>query len=162
MRILSLDQASIKTAWSFFLDKELKDYDLINISKIKDKTQRFDKMLSSIINIINKYKPDIVVFEDVSLQTNVSTLVVLSRIQGCIISECIKNNILYCIYKPSTWRKILNFKQGRGIARKELKQQAIDFIRTKFDITNINDDIAESICIGLAFIIKDDFKERLK
>lgn len=162
MRILSLDQASIKTAWSFFLDKELKGYDLINISKIKDKTQRFDKMLSSIINIINKYKPDIVVFEDVSLQTNVSTLVVLSRIQGCIISECIKNNISYYIYKPTTWRKILNFKQGRGVARKELKQQAIDFIRAKFDITNINDDIAESICIGLAFIIKDDFKERLK
>lgn len=171
MRILAFDQASIKTAWSFFSNSTLVAYNLINLqtkSRVKDKKdrgkeneQRFLKMLQEIQNTIIKNKPDIIIFEDVSLQTNVSVLVKLARIQGCIITECIRNKIPYIIYKPSEWRKVLNFKQGRGVPRNDLKKQAISFVTDRYEIDNLNDDIAEAICIGLA-CIKDkynNFKE---
>lgn len=116
-------------------------------------------MCESIQKVIQEKQPDIVVFEDVSLQTNVATLTVLARLQGCIISECIRLNIPFAIYKPTIWRKILDFKQGRGVLRQELKQQALDYVKTKYhDLVNcdsVNDDIAEAICIGSAYINKN-------
>ena len=160
MKILAFDQASIKTAWSFFYNSDLVEYDLIHV-KNEDNDLKFIEMLAEICKVINDKKPDVLIFEDVSLQTNVSTLVQLSRIQGCIISECIRQGICYYIYKPSEWRKILKFTQGRGVKRKQLKQQAIDYVSKTFNIHNVGDDLSEAICIGLAHIQErnNDFKE---
>ena len=157
MNILSFDQASVKTAWSFFTDLELCEYSLIHI-KEKDKDKRFNLMCKEIQKIIQTKNPNLVVFEDVSLQTNVTTLTVLARLQGCIISECLRLDIPFVIYKPTAWRKILNFQQGRGVGRQELKKQALDYIEMNYDLVNrdlINDDIAEAICIGSAYIKKN-------
>lgn len=155
MNILSFDQASVKTAWSFFTNYDLKEYSLIHI-KEKDKNKKFDMMCKEIQKVIQNQQPDLIVFEDVSLQTNVATLTILARLQGCIIAECLRLNIPFIIYKPSAWRKILGFQQGRGVARKELKQQALNYVNKKYhdliDYDSINDDIAESICIGSAYI----------
>lgn len=158
MKILSFDQASVKTAWSFFTNSDLMEYSLIHI-KEKDKDNRFNLMCKSIQKVIQDKQPDIIIFEDVSLQTNVTTLTVLARLQGCIISECIRLNIPFVIFKPTTWRKILGFNQGRGIPRKELKQQALNYAKNKYHglvtCDLVNDDIAEAICIGSAYINKN-------
>jgi len=40
----------------------------------------------------------------------------------------------------------LKIKQGRGIKRNDLKPQDIKYIKDKYNI-NVNDDIADAICI---------------
>lgn len=52
---------------------------------------------------------------------------------------------------PTVWRKSLNFKQGRNIKREKLKEQAIDYINEHLNLhlSKADDDIADSICIGL-------------
>lgn len=108
-------------------------------------------MCTSLNNLIATISPDHVVFEDVSLQTNAATLTTLARIQGAIIQSLLTCKISYSIYKPSSWRKILCFNQGRGIARKELKKQAINYVKNIFNI-DTKEDICEAICIGQAYI----------
>lgn len=108
-------------------------------------------MCSAIHELIQDNSPDYVVLEDVALQTNPSTLTTLARIQGAIIQSLLIYKIPYNIYKPSSWRKVLCFSQGRGIARKELKKQAIQYVKDKFNI-DAKEDICEAICIGQAYI----------
>ena len=58
--------------------------------------------------IINNM-PDYVIFEGVSLQTNVSTLLLLAQIQGAIMQTCVMNNIPFIVYNASVFRQILSF-----------------------------------------------------
>lgn len=131
---------------------------MINLKKVKDKSERFNQMAKSIYDYIVYEKPDIVVFEDVSLQTNVSTLLLLAQVQGVIMQSCIINSIPYKLYKSTSWRKIHGFTQGQHIVRKQLKQQAVDFVKNKYDI-DVKDDIADAICIGEAYI-KENLEDK--
>ena len=151
MRILSIDQSSVKTGYAVYEDNKLIKFDIINLSKTKDLQYRFNSMCQELHKLIQFINPDYVVFEDVSLQNNPSTLTKLARIQGAIIQSLLIYKIPYSIYKPSSWRKILCFNQGRGVARKELKQQAFKYVKDKFNIET-KEDICEAICIGFAFI----------
>ena len=94
---------------------------------------------------------DYVVFEDVSLQTNVSTLILLAQIQGAIMQTCVMNNIPFIVYKPTQWRKVLKFNQGKNVKRPELKQQAKDYVYNKYGL-KLKEDLCDAICIGEAFI----------
>lgn len=109
-------------------------------------------MLKSIGKYILNSNADYVVFEDISLQTNVSTLLLLARIQGSIIQTCINNDIPYRTIKPTTWRKILGFRQGKDVKRANLKQQAVDYVEQKYNL-RVKDDVADAICLGEACIL---------
>ena len=63
----------------------------------------------------------------------------------------IKVNYLY----PSQWRKVCGIKQGRGVQRQTLKQYDIEWAQKTFNINlKGNDDIADAIGIGYAYINK--------
>lgn len=129
---------------------------MINLNKNKDTTSRFQEMTEKIEKWIENENPDIVIFEDVSLQSNISSLLLLARLQGTIMQICFANNIPFKIYKPTTWRKALNFRQGNKVKRDELKQQSIDFVNDKYGVL-VTDDISDAICIGEAYI-NNEFK----
>lgn len=151
MKVLSLDQSSNKTGFAVFEDGELKIHNIIDLSKCKDLEMRINQMMVKINTLIEKIRPDAIVFEDVNFQSNVGTLTVLARLQGAIILSAIKHDINYEIYKPSHWRKILGFKQGKSVGREALKTQALSYIQDKYNIQT-KEDIAEAICIGDAFL----------
>lgn len=112
-------------------------------------------MCVQIDTIIEKTKPDIVVFEGVNLRTSVRTLITLAQIQGCIMQSCFLKNIEFTEYAPVSWRKIIGITQNNKIQRKELKEQAIAFVRDGYKI-NVGEDCAEAICLGLAHLKKND------
>ncbi len=116
------------------------------------------EMIKRIHNQIVENNVDYVVFEDVSLQTNVSTLILLAQIQGAIINTCVMNNICYSVYRPTFWRSKLGFKQSRNVKRPELKQQAKDYVYNKYGL-KLKEDLCDAICIGEAFIIENNKKE---
>ncbi len=54
---------------------------------------------------------------------------------------------------PSSWRAALGIKNGRGIKRTSLKEADIEYVKNNFTLDKeINDDEADAICIGLAYI----------
>ena len=158
IKLISIDQSSVKTGYAIYEDNKLIKYDIIDLTKEKDLELRFRNMCSEIHKLIQDNSPDYVVLEDVALQTNPSTLTTLARLQGAIIQSLLIYKIPYSIYKPSSWRKVLCFSQGRGIARKELKKQAIKYVKDKFDI-DAKEDICEAICIGQARLKQNKLKK---
>lgn len=152
LKILSLDQAVAKTGWSLYRNNKLIKYGLIE-QQLK-KTQYSNKLSSiffNIENLIKTLKPDVVVMEDVTYQRNAHVLIELANLQGCIIGLCLQHDIPFYIYHPSTWRKILSFDTHKK-TRKQLKDIAVNFVSEFFSMS-VQDDIAESICIGYAHIL---------
>ena len=88
--------------------------------------------------------------EDVQAQTNTNTYGKLSRLIGALIELANINNIEYKIIHSSTWRKGLIIK---GRDRKMLKQQSQQYILDKYGI-EVQDDVADAICIGTYFLNK--------
>lgn len=99
---------------------------------------------------IEKYKPDVLVIEDVVLQRSPATMKMLAQLQGFLIGCCRSQGIQYQIIYPSSWRKALGFKQG-GAKRPELKKMAIDYVLKTYNIS-AGEDEADAICIGAAYI----------
>lgn len=150
IRFIAIDQASAVSGCAIFEDNKLVKYNIIELKK--DIPNRVEEMIKRLHNQIVENNVEHVVFEDVSLQTNVSTLILLAQIQGAIMNTCVMNNISYSIYKPTSWRKLLKFRQSRSVKRPELKQQAKDYVFNKYNL-KLKEDLCDAICIGEAFII---------
>lgn len=154
MKILSIDQSTTKTGWSIFVDGIYSCHGLLNLAKNKDSKNRFGEMVLAICDLIEVNLPDIVVYEDVSVQLNSKVVIQLARLQGAILCCLLKLGIEGFILPPTTWRKILGIKQG---ARKsvDLKIDAQNYVQDKLGITGIGTDEADAICINFAFHMKE-------
>lgn len=153
MKILVLDQASIITGWAVFSGGQLLAHGKIDLSKKKAASNpliRYKKMCNAIQDLVDKEMPDWVVFEEVALQTNVATLHTLCQLQGSILQMCFERNIEHYVFSPSSWRKLLEFQQGKGIRRPQLKAQAKQYVATQYDKA-VSEDEADAICMGCAF-----------
>ena len=157
MKILSFDQATKKTGYAVFLDNSLQTYGLIDMSKYTVPEERFCRMCTQIAYFIKNVQPDFVVFEDVSMQSNIATAILLARLQGVIVGTCLDCKIMFDIYKPSSWRKVLCFDQGKGVKRESLKKQAKQYVFETFGVATTEDQ-SEAICIGWAHILKERYK----
>lgn len=126
-------------------------WDLIALPQSVPSSQRIIEMTHQIEVVIQKYRPKLIVFEDVQVQRDARAALMLARLQGLIMGLCDRYNTPYEIISPTTWRKMLGFKQGRGVSRQELKEQAVSFVRNGYGIV-VGEDICEAICIGLAHL----------
>lgn len=151
IKVIAFDQASSLSGVAVFEDDKLIKYDLIDLHKDKSMEHRVYDMMKKLGEYIIDNMPDYVIFEGVSLQTNVSTLLLLAQIQGAIMQTCVMHNIPFKVYKPTQWRKVLRFNQGKNVKRPELKQQAKDYVYNKYGLS-LKEDLCDAICIGEAFI----------
>lgn len=151
MRILSFDQSTLATGWALFSDSQYVTHGLIDLHKNKDFDSRFMDMCHEIQAVLLSSDPDIVLIEDTVLMRSPKTMKQLSQLQGVIIGLCQMKNIPYEILYPATWRSALEFKQGAGTKRSDLKQQAMDMIYDRYSLKVTNDE-ADAICIAMAYI----------
>lgn len=156
MRLLSFDQSSVSTGWVVFDNDKYIEHGLINLTKIKDKDQKFKVMTDEIRQKIIAEDPDLVLLEGVMLMRSPAVMEMLAKLQGIIIGYCQVLSIPYEIYHPATWRSVLKF-QTKGQKRADLKQQAIDRVAEAFGLT-VQTDEADAICIAMAHILKSGGK----
>ena len=160
-KILAFDQSTKISAYSVFIDGEYVECNKIDLSKMKNTSDRIRAMGVELCKTIKKYNPDKVVIEEVAQQSNALTLKLLARIQGIIIGFCAAHNIETYIIEPSKWRSALNFRQGSGVKREELKQQAIAYVKDTYHL-DVSEDECEACCINEAahkiydFVDEDD------
>ena len=148
IKIIAFDQALGKTGVCT-IDDNTVYHSLIDVSKIKDINERSIMMRQMIQSRIKNNHPDLVVIEDVALQSSAKTVIQLAQLQGAIIGACDIFGVPYEILKPTEWRKTLGFKQGRQVKRPELKQQAIDYVAEHYGET-VSSDEADAMCIAKA------------
>ena len=100
IKILAFDQALIKTGVCT-TDGDTVYHSLIDMSKTKDPAERSMMMRQMIQSRIKNNSPDLVVIEDVALQSSAKTVIQLAQLQGAIIGVCDIFGIPYEIIKPT-------------------------------------------------------------
>ena len=150
MIIMSADQSTRKSGWSIFKDGEYVCSGVVDLSKSDlDTDARSFKMAKGLWKIINEYKPDELIIENVQQQSSVATVITLARLQGMIIGYAEAHGVKTHILLPSQWRKVLGYAQGPKVKRAELKKQSLDYVKDNFGFKKCEDE-NEAICINVA------------
>lgn len=150
MIILALDQSTRISGWSVFENKELKDFG--HWTETSDSIgKRILNISNHIKDLINKYDPDLVVFENIQLQNRnigVDTFQKLAWVQGAIISVLEEWDVEYKIIYASEWRKSCDFLKGNDKHRNEQKKIAQQWVKDTYNLKCTQDE-ADAICIGV-------------
>lgn len=163
---LGLDCATKKTGYSIFDNDQLVESGTLVTSseEIKD---RIEELFFAIRNIVSKYDIEIIILEDVPVNSH-SNLKVgkdLATLQGVVLGICFENNIGYHLYNPSAWRSIIKTYDGtrEGMKREVQKQKAVEIANELYGLSlnyrktdtikeKSDDDQAEAILIATAYI----------
>ena len=157
MNILSLDMSTKSTGYAIYKHNKLVQYNYITATS-NDLFNRIKVMMNSINKILQQNLDlEYVVMEEVRQQgfINIKTYKAIMYLQGCVqmmIHQKFKHLQTDFLY-PSSWRKICQIKQGRGIQRKQQKQLDIQWVKDNFNIV-VNDDVADAIGLGYGYINK--------
>lgn len=150
-KLITLDSSTNKTGIGYYNDGTYAGHDFINCSDDKLMDSRFKSMSKSILKILDQFNPDILYLEEAVVVRNAQTQRFLIRLQGVIYGWCINNNCEFNTIRPTTWRKLLNFKQGKNIKREQLKEQSKEYVKNNY-MLDTNDDVADALCIGSAVL----------
>lgn len=152
-RLITIDSSTNKSGIAIFDNGIYQSNLLLDFGKDKKMDSRFEKMSLELIKTLNINNPDIIYIEETVVLRNAQTQRFLTRLQGVVYGWCIQNECEFNTIRPTEFRKELNFKQGKNIKREQLKEQAIEYVKNKFNL-EVNDDIADAICIGEAVLNK--------
>ena len=162
MKILALDLSTKSSGWAIYSENKLEKYGCIS-SVGNNLFKRINKMIESLEEIIQQNKIDRIVIEDVlpeDVKHNQKVFKALTYLQGFVLNLLDKYNLDDIqFYTSSEWRKKCGIRTGRAIKRDELKVQDIKFVKDSFNI-DVNDDVADAICIGYADITKEKIENK--
>lgn len=146
MTFCGIDASTRKTGICIRDENKLLFHTVIDLSSIKDTDSRIPKMMTEIGHILKKHNPDVLFVEGSWSSANIQTTIKLSYIVGSIIYMCEALHIGFNKILPSSWRSAIGLSTGKK-KREELKQDAIDYVKTKYGII-CGDDEAEAIGIA--------------
>ena len=158
MRLLSIDQSLSRSGYSTHSKDELITYGIIKTNPKQTQEERVGEIITKMFSLIDEYKIDRVVLEDIQSQKNPKTYRILSMLLGVLCYKLYESNIPFEIISPSSWRSTLNINKGRK--REEKKKQAQDYVERKFGIRPTEDE-CDSICLGLAYLHKLKLMEEI-
>lgn len=152
-KCVSIDSSTNKTGMSLFVDGNLDYFGLIDLSNEKlDANEKINEMGHRIMHVLDIWKPDMVFVESTYFVSNADVVRKLAEVLGIIRGWTICNGAIYEEVKATAWRKLIGMSQGKK-KRSELKQMSMDFVKETYGI-DVNDDVADSICIGAAMTKK--------
>lgn len=149
--LLALDQATHTTGFTI-----LKDGKIFKVSHFdcvsSDLGERLEQLRNNIIQLIETYNIDEIVFEDIQLQdingnkeTGIKTFKMLAEAFGVVHELVSEKNIQYAIVQPIKWKA--HFKiAGKGRTQEKKMTQA--YVLNKYNI-KCTEDEADSLCIAL-------------
>lgn len=166
MNILAIDASTKSSGVAVYENNNLIYHDCITSSST-DLFKRIHKMVDAIDEIVKKYSIAKVILEEVRPdeiggRSNLNTHRALMWLQGALVMmlhdkyPTVEVSYLY----PSEWRKSCKIKTGRGVVRETVKQRDIRFVQETFGLT-VNDDVADAIGIGYAFLHPNDEEDMI-
>ena len=156
--LLALDQSSYTTGYSVF-----KNGQPVVISHFTvlgdDLGKRLEQIRSNIIELINKYDIDEVVFEDIQLQDingskeiGIKTFKILAEVFGVVHELLTELQMDYTIVPPVVWKATFKIA-GKG--RTKEKKMAQEYVFNTYGI-KCTEDEADATCIGAHVIQKQN------
>lgn len=156
MKVIALDASTKSTGIAIFNDKELIHYDCFTASS-SDLIKRIQKIISALNKLLQEHKDiEKLILEEVHPEDNIQSLQThraLMWLQAAINFMLHENhpNVKVEYVYPSSWRAACGIHTGRGIKRATLKSADIKFVKDEYNL-DVNDDIADAIGIGHAFV----------
>ena len=152
MVTMAIDASSKSTGVAIFKDKELVHYQCITATRT-DAFARIKYMVSEIKKLYEAWNVNAVIMEDVipeDVRHNQSVFKVLHYLQAAVVLMLHDYDQEVEFYVSSEWRKKCGIRTGRGITRDMVKAADIKFVKDNYKL-DVNDDIADAICIGYAY-----------
>ena len=153
MILLALDLSTKSTGYAIYNNKDLVAHNCIAVSG-NDLFYRITQMTQTIEKILQQYQIDFVIIEDVlpdDVHHNQAVYKALTYLQGFVLERLNHYHIPSHFFTASEWRKKCGIQTGRGVKRDTLKTKDVEFVKQHFKI-DVNDDEADAICIGFAYI----------
>ena len=158
MKTLAIDASTKSSGIAIFQQGKLIHYECL-IQNDRNVYKRIDNMSNKIVEICKKYKPTNIVMEEVlpqDVRQNQSVYKALIYLQGETITKLGVLGYKVDLYVVGHWRRICGIHTGPGVKRETLKAASQRLVKMIYNI-NVNDDISDAICLGIAYI-----KENLK
>lgn len=146
MTILSIDSGIERTGYAIFKDKKYVISTLIKTSKSLSTEVRLEEIYSNLEKVFKKYKPDVMVLEQLLFFRNQKTFIRVAQAQGVVMLLAAENKIKVEFLTPLQIKQIVT---GYGQADKKSVQKMIK-LTTEIDIKQ--DDEADAVACGLAYI----------
>lgn len=153
MITLSIDGSTKSTGVAVFEQGKLKYYQCIKASD-SNTNKRIKKMINRIKQICEQYKPTDIVMEQIlpeDVKYSQNTYKPLIYLQAAVVLGLDELDKKICLYTASHWRSVCGIRVGRGIKREELKKASQRLVQMIYNI-QVNDDISDAICLGIAYI----------
>lgn len=156
-RILALDQSTRVTGYAIFDDEKLISYNFITL-KDRNIPVRFIQLRNWLEKMIDLWRPDCVLLEDIQLQEEEkeggkgsNTFKILAENLGVLEAMLTERAQPYEVIHTSTWR---HSEQITGKNRSERKSQGQERVKKCYQI-DVTDDVSDAILIGRHYILKD-------
>lgn len=151
MRVLALDQASRTSGWSVFDDGKLLEYGKFTADQT-DIGDRLYYIRKQVINLIDKYKIDEVVFEDIQLQgnvaNNIATFKALAEVFGVLYELFTEIKMPRTAVLSTVWKSTLGIKGKDRTAQKKAAQL---WVENTYGVKPTQDE-CDAICIGAHYV----------
>lgn len=142
MRVIGIDASTTSTGYCVY-DNGIVTYGVIQPNKRLEVIDRIINIVDELKSIIKAKSVEYVAIEELSTMRNASTTKVLAYLQGYIEIEMRKKEMLLVKVRPSEWRK----DKVKAKHRSEYKQEAINYIKSKYNL-DVIDDEADAIMIA--------------
>ena len=155
-KLLALDQSSRCSGFAVFDDGDLIDSGTFTFTD-EDLGVRLTKIRDQVQKLIDKYKINEVVIEDIQLQAtngktmNVTIYKALAEVMGVIVELFTEQSMKYTIIPSVVWKSELSIK---GKARAEQKKNAQAYVINTYN-KKVSQDESDAICIGTAHLKKE-------
>lgn len=150
--LLSLDESTVATGYAIFKDKELMEYGVLQF-KSKNVLERISEISYAVEDLIKQYKVDTLVIENIMITMSAPTAKALMGLELILELIAFRNDIPCTALRTTNWRKTLGLSNSPKLKRPEKKQQTIDYVNNKYNLSICKDDVSDAIAIGTAFIV---------
>ena len=155
MYLLALDASTKSSGFAIFSNTKLLACNCITASS-NELYKRIHKMVDSILTIVEQMGINTIVMEEVipDHSKNTNTFRALMYLQALIHIEMhdkhpeVQIEMVY----PSSWRSVCGIEDGRSSRREQKKQKDIAFANQTYGLSLTNDDTADAVCIGHAYL----------
>jgi crossover junction endodeoxyribonuclease RuvC len=147
MTILSIDSGIERTGYAIFNDKKYVTSALIKTSKSLTTEKRLIEIYEKLVEIVKKYKPEVMILEQLLFFKNQKTFIRVAQAQGIVMLLAAQNNIKVEFLTPLQIKQIVT---GYGQADKLAVQK---MIKLTTGIVLTQDDEADAVACGLAYNI---------
>jgi len=151
MIILAIDSGIEKTGYAIFKNKKYVTSALIKTSKTKSTEVRLDEIYIVLKKVILKYKPEIIILEQLLFFKNQKTFIKVAQAQGIALLLAAQSKIKVEFLTPLQIKQVVT---GYGQADKKSIQK---MLKIELGIDIKQDDEADAVACGYAYQILNCF-----